>query len=229
MIDMHNCAAMEQFRDKLEECRVTPKCEDGRPYIRTKPLLEWMRATEGPNGGVHRLTNTERLLRALYQGKPSWPITKEKICGSGDDRCALVFSILLEIGHGELIDKAQKKDIVDHKIPISLSELKEQFREIDPTHGVNIAQQFNQAQWKFRPVTLRWEMDKEYQGEHILPFVRKQEIGKGGQARVFSVMVQEDYVDSALRGRLCMDENTFFDDVDFGPVCYVIAAITYLY
>ena len=214
-MDALNVTAMEQFRNKLEECKVAV-CDGGRPYIRTRSLIEWMRTTEA---GYHN-SNADRLLSEAYDGRV-WaflPITASKICDGGDDRCAVVFSILLEIGLGHLIHGAQQKEIIDKFIPMSLADLKAKFEDIDPVNGVKLAERFDQAQWKFRPVVLRWDMDKEYQEQHYLPFCRKKEIGKGGQARVFQVAVQEDYVDNELCRRLSLDGVTTYNDPDFGPV-----------
>ncbi|KAF2114185.1 kinase-like domain-containing protein [Lophiotrema nucula] len=215
---------MEQFKEKLKEYKVAV-CDGGRPYIRTDPLIEWMRATEPRHGS----SNADRLLLEAYNVK-GWssflPISTSKICDGGHDRCAIVFSILLEIGLAHMIHDVQKRGIIDQFVPMSLADLKSKFSDIDPSNGIRLAELFDRAQWKFRPVMMTWDMDREYQEQHYLPFCRKTEIGKGGQARVFQIAVQEDYVDNDLRKRLSKTGITTYPDEVFGP-CFQFALKTF--
>ncbi|KAF2726702.1 hypothetical protein EJ04DRAFT_173330 [Polyplosphaeria fusca] len=210
----------EQFQKTLDNCRVTPRCDGGKEYIRTKPLIQWMGATQPGQSA----SNAEILLYMVY-GPTILPISAIRVCGKGDDPCAVVFSILLEIGLGHIIHKVAQEDIVDQSIPMSLADLKEHFQNIDKSEGVAYAKRFNEAQWKYRPLTFRWDVYKECPEQRIIPICRKQEIGRGGQARVYQIAVQADYVAERLQQNLPNDDSFFMDD-EFGP-CYQFALKTF--
>ncbi|KAL5371662.1 hypothetical protein DPSP01_014098 [Paraphaeosphaeria sporulosa] len=217
---------IDQFRKQLDDYKVMPAYEGGREYIRSSQLMKWMGSGTITEDG-RAYTNAERLLWSVYGKRQSFPpISHSKICDNGSDRCVVVFSILLEINLGHMIDQVQKQDIVDQYIPMSLGSLKEKFQTIDKARGIEYAERFDKAQWKFRPLTLRWDMDKDVPEQRIIPIVRKQEIGRGGQARVYSIVVQEDYVNQQLRDNLPKDEHTRFDDEHFGW-CYQFALKTF--
>src|SRR5438552_644353 len=91
-------AAIGDFRDVLKACTVKGVC--GRHYVLVSRLTDWMKSSQGSNK-----TQVERLLAAAYRnrGQPALSFAEEHI-SSGDSCCLLVFSILLELGHGELVD-----------------------------------------------------------------------------------------------------------------------------
>ncbi|KAJ4356762.1 uncharacterized protein N0V89_004798 [Didymosphaeria variabile] len=162
-------------------------------------------------------------------------ITYKKICGEPypRDRCIIAFSILLEIGLGHWIHSVQQEDIVDQLLPMQLGQLEDKFRHIveqgaDTTRGkgADFAKQFDEAQWKYFPVMFTLDMDKNFSEKRVFPICKKKEIGRGGQARVFQILVQADYISSELDSRLSKDEHTRFKDEEFG-MCFQLALKTF--
>ncbi|KAF1979436.1 hypothetical protein BU23DRAFT_154737 [Bimuria novae-zelandiae CBS 107.79] len=220
---------LQQFREQLRVSTVTPARDEGQPYVRTKGLVNWMNSTgpdaAGPIG--------QRLLGATYMAQgnqygPEIPITYNKVCEEQNrrDRCIIAFCILLEIGLGHLIHHVQQEDIVDLLLPMTLKTLEEKFKWIDERNSVEYARRFNRAQWKYFPLTFTHMMNKNFPEERVFPICRKVEIGKGGQARVFQILVQEEYVDPKLQAMLSRDEHTWIQDNDFGP-CFQLALKTF--
>jgi len=201
-----------EFRSQLEACTVKPDWPGGRNFIQAERFTSWMRGKALPE----QATNTQRLLEAVYQNR-MLPITASKISDPGDDCCVLVFSILLEIGLGCFINDVQN-ELVDHHLPMTLDKLKDIFRSIDSTKFLGYAEMFNNAQWKFRPMKFRWDMQKVFPEEFIIPICRKKEIGRGGQGRVYGIVVQDEYVCDRLHKTLSLDEHTRYDDPDYGKV-----------
>lgn len=134
------------------------------------------------------------------------------------DPCIVTFCILLEIGQGHLIYGVQREGIADAKLPIAPGLLEETFMRIDEHHGAVFAQRFHEAQWKYCPLIFDSNIDKNFPAEQVFPICRKREIGRGGQARVFQILVQEEYVTPNLVGRLAKDEHTRIEDNKFGWV-----------
>ena len=201
-----------EFQHQLAECTVKPDWDGGRDFIQVQKFTTWMRSR--PHGS--RATNTDRLLNAVYANRIV-PITGLTISTPGDDCCVLVFSILLEIGLGSIINEVQKS-LVDNQLPRPLDELKELFRPISSDH-LDYAHRFNNAQWKFKPMKFRWDMEKTYPEEFIIPICRKKEIGHGGQATVYSIVVQDEYVCDRLHRKLGQGEPTRYCDPVYGEVC----------
>jgi hypothetical protein len=176
----------------------------------------------GPPG--EHVTNTQRLLQALY-AQQIQPISASKISDPGDDCCVLVFSILIEIGLGNKINAVQH-ELVDNRLPETLYKLKDIFRSISATRYLEYAERFNNAQWKYRPMKFRYDMEKTFPEEYIIPICRKNEIGHGGQGRVYGIVVQEEYVCDRLHKCLPRDEHTRYFDPDYGQ-CFQLALKTY--
>lgn len=166
----------------------------------------------GPPGEY--VTNTQRLLQALYSQQIQ-PISASKISDRGQDCCVLVFSILIEIGLGHKINKVQH-ELVDNNLPETLFKLKEVFQSISPTRYLEYAEKFNSAQWKYAPMNFRYDMEKTFPEEYIIPICRKNQIGEGGQGRVYGIVVQEEYVCDRLKDCLPKDEHTRYLDHEYG-------------
>jgi hypothetical protein len=225
-----------QFCKQLRKHTITPAEGEGQPYVRTNGLVEWMTNTTGAQEPI-----AKRLLDEAYRSSGSqygseFYITYKTICGETHrrNRCIIAFSILLEIGLGHWIHSVQQEDIVDQLLPMRLRELKDKFgrivqpqgasstkhvRRIDDQQGADFARRFDEAQWKYFPVPFTLDMDKNYSEKRVFPICKKKEIGQGGQARVFQIVVQADYVSAELDARLSKDEHTRFEDEEFGLVC----------
>jgi hypothetical protein len=184
----------DDFMRQLGDCTVTPAWDGGRHFIQVGRFTQWMRSR--PAGST--VTNTALLLNAVYPAR-ILPIAAQTISEPGDDCCVLVFSILLEIGLGGIINEVQKS-LVDHQLPAPLDKLKEVFRPISHDAYLNHADWFNNAQWKFRPMKFRWDMEKVFPEEHIIPICRKKEIGSGAQGVVWAVVGTYDTDSLTTRG-----------------------------
>jgi hypothetical protein len=207
-------AVHAEFLRQLEECTVKPDWPGGRNFIRVGHFTSWMRSrTQG-----QYLSNTARLLRTVYPNSIQPPISADTITSSGNDCCVLVFSILLEIGLGHYINEVQRHEVIDRKLPVDLYHLKWLFEQISPKNYLDYAQRFNNAQWKFSPMTFWYGMDKIYSEEYVIPICRKHEIGRGGQGRVYGIAVQAEFVSKTLHNTLPKKEPTRYDDPDYGPV-----------
>ncbi|KAF2438416.1 hypothetical protein P171DRAFT_160681 [Karstenula rhodostoma CBS 690.94] len=231
------------FCKQLRKHTITPAEGEGQPYVRTKDLVRWMTSTTGAQEPI-----AKRLLHQAYRNTSSqygseWYITYETICGQTHhrDQCIIAFSILLEIGLEHWVHSAQQQDIVDRMLPMQLGQLEEKFRlivqqqgadsakqikDMDYQQGSEYARRFDEAQWKYFPVLFTLNMDKNFSEKQVFPICRKGEIGQGGQARVFQILVQADYVESDLEARLPKDEHTRFKDEEFGE-CFQLALKTF--
>src|SRR5580692_7597964 len=99
-------STFREFKNVLSDATVTGLC--GRRYVRVTKLIEWME-------GDGELSRVEILLDYAYPNRrtPQPPLGAEEIC-KGPDSCALVFSILLELDHGQLIDLFEKRGLRDN-------------------------------------------------------------------------------------------------------------------
>ncbi|KAF2118031.1 kinase-like domain-containing protein [Lophiotrema nucula] len=210
-------ARLEDFKQRIAEYTVRPIHDGGRPYVRTTKLLEWMRLDSA----------AEDLLEAAYEAthSRSTPIVLPRILDEGSDRCLTTFAMLLELDLGYMIDKVRRKDIVDRVLPLPLRELQDRFVSLDTVNGSNIADRFHQLQWKYCPLNFYQDMDKEISDHVVVPICRKQVLGDGGQARVFQIAVQDEFIDSTLSLAL-REEGSRYEDAEFG-LCFQIAMKTF--
>lgn len=195
---------LHEFKEELRNCTVEALC--GRHYIRVAKLIKWLESDAQP--GVSRV---EILLEYAYRNRnsPAPPLRADDIC-KGEDRCALVFSILLELEHGELIELFEYRGLCDKKLPISLSDLKDL-----KNHGFTYAEEFNRKQWAFCPADFDYH-SRNYHSDRIIPICKKEEINdKGGTAQLWQIAVQEDFVKPRLKERV---PNSRFQDDRFGYV-----------
>lgn len=224
------------FCEQLGKDTITPAEGEGQPYVRTKDLVRWMTDTTGTQEPI-----AKRLLYEAYRdtSDSDFYISYKTICGETHhrDRCIIAFCILLEIGLGYWVHSTQQQDIVDRMLPMQLGQLEEKFRLIVQQQGANstdqvdkqasdYARRFDAAQWKYFPVLFTLNMDKNFPEKRVFPICRKSEVGQGGQARVFQILVQADYIDSDLKARLPKDEHTRFKDDEFGE-CFQLALKTF--
>ncbi|KAL1606266.1 hypothetical protein SLS60_003668 [Paraconiothyrium brasiliense] len=223
------------FREQLRQYTITPDEGEGQPYVRTDDLVNWMTNTTGAQEPIAKRLLDEAYRSPSSQRSSEFFIPYNTICREPQhrDRCIIAFSILLEIGLGHLIHDVQQEDIVDQILPMTPRLLEEKFRRIAERQGsgfadqgLNIANRFNEAQWKYFPVTFTLGMDKNFSEQRVFPICRKREIGRGGQARVFQILVQDNYIAPELRSRLSNDEHTCIEDEKFGT-CFQLALKTF--
>jgi hypothetical protein len=212
MSDSHD-AAICDFKKVLNQYTIKACC--GRPYVRVSKLTEWLRSKY-----YDKWTQADRLLEAAYRHRvlPALPINKEELC-DGEDCCLILFSILLDLGRGELINQLRRQDKVDRHFPINLLELTRIFRDMNIEDADMVAEAFDRLQWKFFPARLDLGA-REYPPNRVLPFCRKAPINdKGGTAQLFQIEVLEEFVSPKLRE--AVEQSRYENDDDkLGPVSH---------
>ncbi|MCJ1308075.1 hypothetical protein MMC25_001726 [Agyrium rufum] len=192
--------AFHDFYAKLKECSVKAVCK--REYVLVSRLVQWLKSLR-PGEQDSQLTY---LLRVTYSQRvePGLLIDAERVCNSNQS-AVLVFSILLELGHGNLIDDFQRYSILDRCLPISLWDLRDKLSRFVRTSDVaeDVAVRFNVSQWRYCPATFDDIMRKVYEKDRIIPICARFQINeKGGTADLWQIVVHEEFVGKELRKRV---------------------------
>lgn len=213
--------AIKEFKTKVQECTVKGAC--GRDYVRVEALRNWMRSqVQDPSTG-RNITQVDRLLRAVYRDRksPGLPITAKEV----DSRYLLVFSILLELESGKHIDSFKTVEISDLRLPETLYNLQKKIEAISGLNSSKLAEAFDQLQWRYRPVRLEMDMSPTCSEHAIIPICRKEPIKQGGTAKVWQILVQEEFVDHNLREAVWSDPHARIKDKVFGWVSSFICRV----
>lgn len=98
-------------------------------------------------------------------------------------------AILLLIGQGPMIEHfVQYRSLMDHRLPFRTCP--EDFpHSADP----ELFSRFHIQQWQFCVADLEYNMDFHLHKEEILPIISKEEIGRGGNANVYKIVVEAEY------------------------------------
>ena len=188
-------AVVTDFKATLKECTATTVC--GRHFVLVARLTRWMRS-QRPSEGV---SQTACLLRAAYSQRTSPGLPREVAqLPNGKRSALLVFAILLELGSGELIDSFLRNDL-DNGLPIDLLQLRTKLVKFLPiTKANDLAERFNQEQWRYCAATFNLGMGKDYGRKRIIPICAKEQINdKGGTADLWWIQVHEDFVGEELK------------------------------
>lgn len=186
--------SIRDFSDKLHSYTRQAVC--GRPYVLVAKLTQWLRSKVNPPAGT---TQVSRLLFAAYRASrsPGLPITPET-CSVGDSSCLLVFSILLVIDRGDLIDYFHRHNIVDKHLPVPLLLLKERLDGFSDAEQIAVL--FDNVQWRFSPATFELHVGHTHLMNTIIPICKKSEINdKGGTAKLWQIEVQEEFIGPKLK------------------------------
>ncbi|KAI0379192.1 hypothetical protein F5Y04DRAFT_259958 [Hypomontagnella monticulosa] len=215
------------FHDKLQnEWKLKTCC--GRCYYLTSNIVKWMRRIDTNEPTI----NAGLLLTEAYKGQYVHHPNSSTIANE-HDRCLVVFSILLELGHGHLIDSFQRYGITDKRLPIrTISEIEPLLRYLKSNKKLDntgeLWQRFQEKMWLYCPCPLELDMrstflDPEH-GRWIMPFRRRQRVNlKGGTAQVWEVTVQESLVSKRLAAAVARSR---YEDSSFGT-CYTFALKTF--
>jgi hypothetical protein len=193
-------AAFRDFEESLKKFTVKPTHKGGRSFVLTRSLLKWLYEL-WPG---HNVTQAARLHKAVYHnsGGPFYPISPEQLSAK-QNGCLLVFSILLGLRKGELVDRFQRQGIVDTQIPMTLEQLRKNIRTMGmiDEDAESLATSFYEKQWLFCPIFFFRNMDKYYPKERIIPICQKQRINdKGGSATgIYLIEVQEQFISDDLK------------------------------
>lgn len=203
----------------------------GRRFVNHYKLLAWMAKTDTNETGK----NVGRLLRELHQlrtNKPLFYDSSIKIATS-ENPALLVFGILLELGHGNLIHAFRNANIIDKHLESAPLYYEDLEHELEKDHLAaaeieGIIRDFDVKRWSFNPVTINYDMSRSLRGgQWVLPFLKKESINdKGGTAEVYQVLIQEDYINAALRDAI---KKSRFHDKDLGWVSRVVCALPCLF
>ncbi|EXJ58240.1 serine/threonine protein kinase [Cladophialophora yegresii CBS 114405] len=204
---------IHEFMQQLEKWKVTAVC--GRQYIQVQNLKRWM--LEGRVDG--QPTKVDRLLFACCRSKNSFSLLSDKIT-EGPWKCLLVFSILLELGNGALIEDLRSPEVNDDRLPVPLAVLE---RRTVFARYPELLRRFEKAQWKYCPLTFEPNERQSLTADHIVPICRKKKINEGGTARIYEIVVQEEFVTEALAKAV---PRSRFVDEDYG-LCHIFALKTY--
>lgn len=91
-----------------------------------------------------------------------------------------LFSILLELGQGNLIHRFYEQDFVDSKLLIDLNKLKTLYNSWGVPDADSCAEKFNKEQWRFCPAKLRYANSRDFFPSHRIPITKKEDINKKG-------------------------------------------------
>ena len=178
-------------------------------------------------------SNAGRLLRGAEEKarhRLTFPRFDTHSLIKGEGQCLLVFSILLFIGRGDLIDLFRSAKIVDQNLETSSHYYKELRDELNQNNiaGVDsIIADFEREKWPFCPAKLKLNMEEKYHGgQYILPYVRRKKINKGGTAVVSKVTIQEDMVPEELRKELSQSVS---EDPQFGRVSSISSLLGHVH
>ena len=201
--------AFRDFENMLERFTVKPTHKGGRSFVLAESLVNWLR-TPWPEHPT--CTQADRLHKSVYYDTTTLfePISAEQL-SSKQNGCLLVFSILLVLKRGVLVDRFQKRGIVDSQIPMPLERLQTRIKEmgLSDTDANKLAYSLYEKQFLFCPIMIFRNMDRYYDKEYIMPICQKQKINdKAGSATgIYLIEVQEQYVDDDLKAGAVRYEN----------------------
>jgi hypothetical protein len=209
MMDNDHEAVRQMFLDKLKEYTLKACC--GGDYVLLSKFRHWLKE---PRAGSY--TMVSRLHDVAYRSwtKPARLISADQIC---EDNCILLFSILLEMGRGELIHEIWNRGKNDRHLPIDLYALLLMFEGMEDPKYQQLAEEFDQRQWKYCPAILEFNKARQYPQNQILPFSKREKINeKGGTAQLWVIEVLEEFVEAKLRMKV---EGSKYECKDgLGPV-----------
>lgn len=191
---------LKSFTDRMRD-EWTGEAVDGRRYVRTRRMINWMRENRYNEATV----NGGLLLDDVYEAahKPSSqfrPIEWEQI---SKDNCIIMFGLLTVLGYGHLIDVFRRHSIQDYLRKtddiIRQSMLEDHFESPDSLWTFMDA--FERRRWEFSPAEFDLGMDIVLEdGRCVLPFCHKQRINhKGATAKLYEVAVEEEFVQESFR------------------------------
>ena len=144
----------------------------GRLYVLVWQLTNWLKSKRPET----ETTQANILLRAAYyRNQPkilflppeAHQIQAEKNC------CLIIFSILLKLDLGHLVDHFQRWGQFDVHLPINRSLLQQKFKNISVSNAPKLAMRFDEMQWRFCPAILELGMSREFGGDRVMPICGK--------------------------------------------------------
>jgi hypothetical protein len=191
---------LDEFHEALEGFTHQAACD--RPYVLVESLKTWLKTKERGHE-----TRAGILLRAAYaraNAQFSSATEPNLYSETSDSRCyLLVFSLLLELGCGHLIDRFIRKELNDdhlHRPTMNLEEVQRLLENIENENASGLSRQFDRMRWRFCPARFENNMSAHFDQNRILPLHKREEISnKGGTAKVWDILVPEEFVSEELR------------------------------
>ena len=220
---MSNCRDHEDpvttrdFRTKLQSFTVQAVC--GRSYILTSKLIQWLQSPVYVDKAKTTITNC--LLDDAYSGSELGPrVSREDLSGN-ENRCLLVFAILLELESGHFIHHFRRHWKFDNKLPFDLHALKFTFSSIGVDDADSKAEAFYHTQWKYSVKGFTHGGASIFDKNAVIPIHRKELINKkGGTATLWLIEVLEEFVEERLKEAV---KNSLYEPQDnLGPASYYL-------
>lgn len=189
--------------------------------MRVKQLKQWLRSTLDQEG----TTNLHLILDYLFSRH--WSL-RDLFSKDDNMRIDIVLCILLTIDQGKMVTQFQNNQLVDKYLPINYHYLREML-------GERLAEDFNNAQWKFVPASFDIRSLK-IKSQQVLPIHQKESVlkdrrgkpyQKGGTAELFTIEVLEDFVSEKLKSAIQRPPYSSEQD-DLGLVSLLFNAETML-
>lgn len=208
---------LQEFEKKLKHEWKQKGVGEGQ-YVLTERLKTWM--DEKKDGLA---TNCARLLQIAFANHTRsyhQPLQASQVC-SDIDSCCLVFSILLDIGHPDLLDIFHASYLFDHHLPSAdyyYPELKARLAAASyaPEKIDKIVADFDRNKRSYCIAELKQRSDSFHNGKWILPICKKERINnKGGTAAIWQILVKTEVLPLELKKAVPYAE---IDGPDFGLV-----------
>ncbi|KAL8716475.1 MAG: hypothetical protein Q9225_006202 [Loekoesia sp. 1 TL-2023] len=166
----------------------------GKRFILIPFLRQWLLAKGSPFA-----SRLDLLLDSVYSEMTIVPIEADAI-SSGSQECLLVFSMLVELGHGYLIDRFQKYGLTDSRLPFDLKQVKDYLIRMAWPNADELAQVFWKTQWAYLPMRFEYGFSCVCPPQNVIPIQRRQRVNdKGAIAELWQVEVPEAFVGHKLR------------------------------
>ena len=198
-------------------CDPPDTCTCLRRIVHVDAMKQWWLRKPDPASDQ---SNLLRVLDEIPSGDyPRLLLNPQKLF-MGKPTSLVVFSLLLKLDRGQLIDCFYDSGIFDNDLTFAHHKsLRENLRRIIPYPEVDaVLQDFNEQKWQFCPLALSLNMSRSlHDTRFIPPFCHKIKMGdNGGTASVYCIAVQKDLISDT---RLCIAiEDSLYEDPDFGPV-----------
>ena len=202
----------ELFLSKLKS--FTARSVSGQPYIHRSLLIDWLLSKYSS-----QTTYLDLLLDFAYSECIIVPVEARQLSSSGKSSL-LVFSLLLELGRGDLIHHFLRSGLTDSKLPFPMTSLKQAKTSGDRSETVDLARQIFEKQWAYCPLTFDLGMGLDLPSSTVIPIQQRWQINsKGGTASIWQVAIPEEFVSDSLRQAAASAKFNSASD-KAGPVCH---------
>jgi hypothetical protein len=182
----------ELFLSRLKS--FTARGVSGQPYIHRSLLIDWLLSKHSS-----QTTYLDLLLDFAYSDCIIVPVEAHQLSSSSRSSL-LVFSLLLELGRGDLIHHFLRRALTDSKLPFSMTSLKQAQMSGDHSETVDLAGQIFDKQWAYCPLTFDLNMGLDLPSATVIPIQQKLRINsKGATASIWEVTIPEEFVGDSLR------------------------------